>query len=636
MRHRLVSLSKLTLTLLPLAPLAACSVTADAPPIGSGGAPTAAASTESPAPSSGLHADIETPTGPRHVRYVVQGTKLVTEGDIEIGTVNMDGSGVTPATGLWPNAKIPYVIPTQAPAGAKAGYFPTWVSAIKKAVSQWNAGGAVQWVPRTNEADYALFDYTLNNNAGSSTTGRGGGMQTISLGENCVGTACEVSLPLHEMGHTLGLWHEQSRHDRDWFVSIVYANIIPGYEGNFDKALPSLDLGVYDLKSIMHYYDASFSIGPATITLADGSPLPIAWPGNTSLSAGDLYAAWQLYHPDAYPADDVVAALTTTATPIPSSPAHKAHDIFCLAGETCFVTDVDGDGQDDLLSFQNAGAGSVLVSLAEAGSFWAKAQWASGFCGAGHHCMAADVDGDGKTDIIDVNQTFWSPNSIRVALSQGKNGQPWSGGSFGTSQLATTAKCPALSLCSFVDVTGDKKADLVTVDLGGAITVFPSTTAVGGAPTFGAAQSWGALSLTPSPLIRYGDVDGDGKSDMIYFERGGSGRVWYLLSTGSYFGSSVQVLTGFCPASHTCAVADMNGDKLVDLVDFGGGPAGTVNVAYGATTKKYVAVPRPHWVVTHSFAAPALFANGFCTGSQTCATGDINGDKRVDLVSFAR
>ena len=633
MRYGLVSL----VSLATLLPLAACSAAADAPTAEAPPTP-AAAPIAGVSPASAHEADILTPTGPRHVQYEVHDDRLIAEGDIDIGSMQVDGSGVTPATGLWPNGKIPYVIPTSAPAGAQPGHFTTWVNAIKTAVSLWNNAGEVQWVARTTETDYAVFTYTLNSNAGSSTTGRGGGAQAINLGENCVGTACEVMLPLHEMGHTLGLWHEQSRNDRDWFVKIVTANIIPGYAGNFAKAVPSLDLGDYDLKSIMHYYDQAFSVaaGAATLTLADGSPLPITWPGNTSLSAGDLYAAWQLYHPDAYPANDVFAALTTTATPLPSSPSHKVHDIFCLSGETCFVTDVDGDGQDDLLSFQNAGAGSVLVSLADSGSFWAKAQWATGFCPAGHTCVAADVDGDGKTDILDVNQNFWGPNDVHVALSQGKNGVPWSGGSFGASTLAANAVCPALSQCSFVDVTGDKKADLVTVGLGGAITVFPSTTAVGGAPQFGAGQSWGALSLTTSPLITYGDVDGDGKRDMIYFERGGAGRVWFLLSTGSSFASSVQVLTGFCPATHTCAVADVNGDKRADLLDFQGGATGAVSVSYAQAHFIITSLNPFHATTTYTYAAPVPFANGFCTGTQTCATGDINGDKRADIVSFVR
>jgi hypothetical protein len=61
---------------------------------------------------------------------------------------------------------------------------------------------------------------------------------------------------IHELGHALGLHHEQTRPDRDNFVIIHKENIPDHLEYNFNKYSWSVirDLGVpYDYSSIMHY-----------------------------------------------------------------------------------------------------------------------------------------------------------------------------------------------------------------------------------------------------------------------------------------------------------------------------------------------------------------------------------------------
>jgi hypothetical protein len=60
----------------------------------------------------------------------------------------------------------------------------------------------------------------------------------------------------HELGHALGLFHEQSRPDRDNYVTVLTNNINPAAITNFDKS-SSTDVqtyGVpYDYGSVMHY-----------------------------------------------------------------------------------------------------------------------------------------------------------------------------------------------------------------------------------------------------------------------------------------------------------------------------------------------------------------------------------------------
>ena len=54
-----------------------------------------------------------------------------------------------------------------------------------------------------------------------------GGLQLLSLGPGCV----QHGVVVHELLHTLGLWHEQSRLDRDNIYNIYIYNIYNIYTG---------------------------------------------------------------------------------------------------------------------------------------------------------------------------------------------------------------------------------------------------------------------------------------------------------------------------------------------------------------------------------------------------------------------
>ena len=64
------------------------------------------------------------------------------------------------------------------------------------------------------------------------------------------------AIPIHELFHALGSWHQQSRPDRDDYVEIIFANVQSGREHNFNKH-PNADVldTVYSYRSVMHYFD---------------------------------------------------------------------------------------------------------------------------------------------------------------------------------------------------------------------------------------------------------------------------------------------------------------------------------------------------------------------------------------------
>ncbi|OCX51517.1 hypothetical protein BEL04_15950 [Mucilaginibacter sp. PPCGB 2223] len=223
------------------------------------------------------------------VKYMRINGKNVFQGDIILNNLDDPNSLHTSSTGRasyfykWFQGIVYYTIDPGLPNQTR----------VTDAINHWQTFTNIRFVARTTEADYVTF--VDDPNGCSSNVGLQGGQQFINININC--TTGNV---IHEIGHTIGLWHEQSRMDRDDYITINLGNVTSGYEFNFDtyQAQGGDGFDLYgsnglDFGSIMMYgpYDFS-SNGLPTITKKDGSLYTVQ---RTALSNDDIAGVNYMY-----------------------------------------------------------------------------------------------------------------------------------------------------------------------------------------------------------------------------------------------------------------------------------------------------------------------------------------------------
>lgn len=230
----------------------------------------------------------------RTLVYQMKQGRAIAEGDIDVtpaaaaqraGTVRRDAAIVQNQQFRWPNGVIPFVIDAGLPNQER----------VFEAIQQWNDQTPVRFVARTNQADYVQILRDSNYGSCVSNLGRMGGVQKVILSDQCA-----TGNVLHELGHVIGLFHEQSRPDRDNFIQLMLENLDKLQTIQFSSALPygnifqeASGMGAYDYGSIMHYGSNSFSRNgrPTTLTIPPG----IAIGQTAGLSAGDVSTVRRMY-----------------------------------------------------------------------------------------------------------------------------------------------------------------------------------------------------------------------------------------------------------------------------------------------------------------------------------------------------
>ncbi len=170
---------------------------------------------------------------------------MIIEGDIQV-PIDRDPREAPWADNLWPGGVVVYEF--------DGNVTPDNRTNMRNAMAEWQAVANVRFV---EEGSCGIIHcvHIQSSNENSSAVGRQFFRQYINIVSwNGRFTIC------HELGHTLGFFHEQSRSDRDTYVRINWDNIDPNERFNFDREDGSGRYGPYDFDSVMHYDQFAFAI----------------------------------------------------------------------------------------------------------------------------------------------------------------------------------------------------------------------------------------------------------------------------------------------------------------------------------------------------------------------------------------
>jgi hypothetical protein len=287
-----------------------------------------------------------------------------------------------------------------------------------------------------------------------------------------------------------------------------------------------------------------------------------------------------------------------------------------------FAADLDGDGKLDLVTPNNANTPnpasiSILLNMGNSGSLVFASEFDLSAPSGSYpdDIIAADIDGDGKLDLV-----FSSvlSNTVSVYRNTSTPGML----SFAARQDFSTGANP--SSVAIGDLDGDGKPDLVVTNfLSGTISLFINTSTSGSIAFKPKADL--ATDLGPQTVV-IGDLDGDGKPDLVVTNSFSSSLSLYRnkSSPGTLtFAAKADIATG-PDEPFGLAIADLDGDGKPDLVmtndNFNQVNAASVSLSLFRNTSS---------PGNFAFSAQVNLGKGDAFNP---AIGDLNGDGKPDLV----
>jgi gliding motility-associated-like protein len=277
------------------------------------------------------------------------------------------------------------------------------------------------------------------------------------------------------------------------------------------------------------------------------------------------------------------------------------------------IGDLDGDGKADIVSVNDGnGTVSLFRSTSSVGSvsFAARVDLSAGASTQG--LKVADIDGDGKLDIINVSDGTTQVCVHRNISAVGALG-------FATRVSFATGSTPIY--VDFGDLDGDGRTDLAVVNRNSnSVSIFRNT-GTKGQIAFAAKQDF-AVGAFPSG-VAIGDIDGDGKPEVLTANRS-AGTVSVFRNTSSNGAVSFAARVDLTSATaNSVAVGDMDGDGKLDVV-VANYTSRTVSVFRNNSSSGII--------TAGSFDARADLTNSATANPTYVSIGDVNGDNKPDIL----
>jgi hypothetical protein len=288
------------------------------------------------------------------------------------------------------------------------------------------------------------------------------------------------------------------------------------------------------------------------------------------------------------------------------------------------IGDLDGDGKNDLaVTSYTPNTVSIFRNISTSGtidgsSFLAKVDFTTG--GGPITVAIGDLDGDGKADIAVGNSTAATMSVYKNTSTSGV----LNANSFTAKVDFTTGTTP--SVVAIGDIDGDGKPDLTVSNYSSAnVSVFRNTSTSGTIDSNSFAAKTDFTSGV-GPYVTLAELDGDGKIDLAVVNHiGNTVSLYRSTSTsgtidGSTFAAKVDFATGTNP--YNLAIGDLDGDGKPDLVVPN---SGSDNLSVYRNTSTSGTIDGS------SFTAKVDFAAG--TDTYWAAIADFDGDGKPDLAA---
>lgn len=224
---------------------------------------------------------------PGSVPFTLNNGWVVAYGDILLGKPKNPDFPATgfieaPHLNMWPRGIIPFSIHESLPNPER----------VLRVINYMNENTPVRFVAYSGQPDSIVF-FPMDGVC-VSYLGKIGGNQPIYLDSRC--SDHEIT---HELMHALGFIHEHSRADRDQYVSVIWNNIEPDKQDQFDVTPESINDPMrgrpFDYNSVMLYPTTAFAREPGATTLVSRSPTQPIAPVSNGMSAEDLERLRILY-----------------------------------------------------------------------------------------------------------------------------------------------------------------------------------------------------------------------------------------------------------------------------------------------------------------------------------------------------